>query len=114
MEVRYVIFIPISTLFPFDLCSHLNYKLIDLFAHHALQDGLLYIWDQEKGSILQRLKGHSGAVYNGVWHPHQSLYVSCSDDRTVRSWWFDDSKPLFADDDDDDNDCGNSVAVLEM
>jgi WD40 repeat protein len=56
---------------------------------------LVYIWDQEKGDVLQRLSGHKGAVYSGVWHKRKSRMLSCSDDRTIISWWFDHNSPLY-------------------
>ncbi|KAI9097009.1 WD40-repeat-containing domain protein [Phlyctochytrium arcticum] len=59
------------------------------------EDGIVYIWDALKGDILQTLRGHQGIVYRAAWNPRQSLFASCSDDRTVKSWWFDQSKPLF-------------------
>ncbi|KAL1916932.1 uncharacterized protein VTP21DRAFT_5129 [Calcarisporiella thermophila] len=64
------------------------------FAHHNLvvggsEDGVVYIWDQETGEILQRLRGHDGIVYSAVWNGWQSLLCSCSDDYTLRTWWFD-------------------------
>lgn len=59
------------------------------------QDGIVYIWDAAKGDVLQKLRGHEGIVYSTAWNSRQSLFVSCSDDRTLKTWWFDDSKPLF-------------------
>jgi WD40 repeat protein len=53
------------------------------------EDGLVYIWDQESGDILQKLQGHEAMVYNAVWSPKQSMFVSSSDDRTVRTWYYD-------------------------
>lgn len=67
------------------------------FAHNSLlvggsEDGLVYIWDQESGDILQKLHGHEAMVYNAVWSPKQSMFVSSSDDRTVRTWYYDGKK----------------------
>ncbi|KAG0217380.1 hypothetical protein BGX33_010683 [Mortierella sp. NVP41] len=64
------------------------------FAHNSLlvggsEDGLVYIWDQESGDVLQKLQGHEAMVYNAVWSPKQSMFVSSSDDRTVRTWYYD-------------------------
>ncbi|KAI8331441.1 WD40-repeat-containing domain protein [Choanephora cucurbitarum] len=58
------------------------------------EDGIVYIWDQETGEVLQRLRGHSGVVYEAAWHAKQGLLASCSDDQTVKVWWYDDSVPL--------------------
>ncbi|KAI9143299.1 WD40-repeat-containing domain protein [Paraphysoderma sedebokerense] len=70
------------------------------FAHNSLivggsEDGIVYIWDQEKGSVLQKLKSHTGIVYNAVWNARQSLLVSCSDDKTLKTWHYDETKPVF-------------------
>ncbi|RUS25142.1 WD40-repeat-containing domain protein, partial [Jimgerdemannia flammicorona] len=62
------------------------------FAHSNLivggsEDGIVYIWDQETGEVLQKLRGHDGGpVYSAVWNNRQSLLASCGDDRTVRTW----------------------------
>ncbi|KAF9022717.1 hypothetical protein BGZ52_000694 [Haplosporangium bisporale] len=69
------------------------------FAHNSLlvggsEDGLVYIWDQESGDILQKLHGHEAMVYNAVWSPKQSMFVSSSDDRTVRTWYYDERRAL--------------------
>ncbi|KAF9935832.1 hypothetical protein BGZ67_002930 [Mortierella alpina] len=69
------------------------------FAHNSLlvggsEDGLVYIWDQESGDILQKLQGHEAMVYNAVWSPKQSMFVSSSDDRTVRTWYYDEKRAL--------------------
>ncbi|KAG5461591.1 MAG: WD40-repeat-containing domain protein [Olpidium bornovanus] len=60
------------------------------------EDGIVYLWDQVTGEILQRLRGHRGIVYNAAWSAKQSLFVSCSDDRTVKTWWYDADMPLFS------------------
>ncbi|KAI9014672.1 WD40-repeat-containing domain protein [Gaertneriomyces semiglobifer] len=59
------------------------------------EDGIVYVWDATKGDILQKLRGHRDIVYSAAWNPRQSLFASCSDDRTVKTWWFDDAKPLY-------------------
>ncbi|ORX90453.1 WD40 repeat-like protein [Basidiobolus meristosporus CBS 931.73] len=69
------------------------------FAHNNLvaggsEDGIVYIWDQKTGEVLQKLRGHSGIVYNAVWNDKQSLFCSCSDDRTLKTWWYDENKPI--------------------
>ncbi|KAJ3306643.1 hypothetical protein HDU76_004797 [Blyttiomyces sp. JEL0837] len=58
------------------------------------EDGMLHIWDADKGTLLSRLPGHGEIVYSAAWSPAQSLFCSCSDDRTLKSWWFDGRKPL--------------------
>ncbi|KAI8586600.1 WD40-repeat-containing domain protein [Geranomyces variabilis] len=59
------------------------------------EDGIVYIWDVSKGDILQKLRGHAGVVYSAAWSSRQSLFASCSDDRTAKTWWFDNSLPMF-------------------
>ncbi|KAI8804757.1 WD40-repeat-containing domain protein [Cladochytrium replicatum] len=59
------------------------------------EDGVVYMWDIENANVLQTLKGHDGVVYSAVWNAQQSLLCSCSDDGLVKSWWYDESKPLF-------------------
>ncbi|KAI9362948.1 WD40-repeat-containing domain protein [Zopfochytrium polystomum] len=53
------------------------------------EDGIMHIWDAEKGTLLSRLSGHGGAVYSASWNPVQSFFCSCSEDRTIKTWWFD-------------------------
>eukprot|EP00735_Rhodelphis_limneticus_P014311 TRINITY_DN8314_c0_g1::TRINITY_DN8314_c0_g1_i1::g.29147::m.29147 TRINITY_DN8314_c0_g1::TRINITY_DN8314_c0_g1_i1::g.29147 ORF type:complete len:206 (+),score=51.87,sp/Q8YRI1/YY46_NOSS1/38.74/2e-36,sp/Q8YRI1/YY46_NOSS1/38.50/2e-35,sp/Q8YRI1/YY46_NOSS1/38.10/3e-34,sp/Q8YRI1/YY46_NOSS1/37.70/1e-33,sp/Q8YRI1/YY46_NOSS1/37.57/2e-30,sp/Q8YRI1/YY46_NOSS1/34.52/6e-30,sp/Q8YRI1/YY46_NOSS1/35.38/3e-29,sp/Q8YRI1/YY46_NOSS1/35.45/3e-29,sp/Q8YRI1/YY46_NOSS1/34.92/4e-29,sp/Q8YRI1/YY46_NOSS1/34.39/3e-28,sp/Q8YRI len=63
------------------------------------EDGCVYMWDIETGEVLQCLRGHSSIVYSAVWSTQQSLLVSCSNDKTARVWWYDETQPLFVEDD---------------
>ncbi|TPX76023.1 hypothetical protein CcCBS67573_g02710 [Chytriomyces confervae] len=70
------------------------------FAGEALviggsEDSLVHVWDLDKGTLLSRLSGHGGIAYSAVWNSSQSLICSCSDDRTLKTWWFDPSKPVL-------------------
>jgi len=47
--------------------------------------------------MLQKLSGHEGIVYNVIWNSQQSLIASSSHDNTVKTWWYDETKPLFVD-----------------
>ncbi|KAI8840284.1 WD40-repeat-containing domain protein [Chytridium lagenaria] len=72
------------------------------FASDALvvggsENGVVYVWDADRGTLLTRLKGHGGIAYATGWSSAQSLLCSCSDDRTLKTWWFDDKAPLFDD-----------------
>ncbi|CAB4401166.1 unnamed protein product [Rhizophagus irregularis] len=58
------------------------------------EDGIVYIWDQDTGEVLQKLRGHTGMVYSAVWNQKQNLFVSCSDDKTLKTWWYDENIPL--------------------
>ncbi|KAI9246205.1 WD40-repeat-containing domain protein [Sporodiniella umbellata] len=69
------------------------------FANHHLimggsEDGIVSIWDQETGEVLQKLRGHTGVVYEAAWNPKQGLLASCSDDQTAKIWWYDEKVPL--------------------
>ncbi|KAI8915147.1 WD40-repeat-containing domain protein [Powellomyces hirtus] len=59
------------------------------------EDGIVYIWDAGTGDILQKLRGHAGVVYHAAWSSRQSLFATCSDDGTAKTWWFDHTQPLF-------------------
>lgn len=56
------------------------------------EDGIVYIWDTEKGQVLQKLRGHDGIVYETAWNTNQAVLASCSEDRTVRLWSYDEKK----------------------
>lgn len=58
------------------------------------EDGIVYIWDLASGDVVQRLPGHASIVYSTAWNTQQSLLASCSDDCTVRTWWFDERMPI--------------------
>ena len=75
---------------------YLSCFLIHRVTHfiNNIQDGIVYIWDQDTGEVLQKLKGHSGMVYNAAWNNKQSLFVSCSDDKTLKTWWYDENVSL--------------------
>ena len=49
----------------------------------------MYIWDQETGEVLQKLRGHNGVVYEAGWNAKQGMLASCSDDQTVKVWHYD-------------------------
>lgn len=61
----------------------------DSVAVGGSEDGLLYLWDLDSGSILETLKGHTDTVYSAKWCPAQSLLVSCAHEGTVATWWWD-------------------------
>jgi len=58
------------------------------------EDGLVYVWDREKGDVLQKLTHHHGMVYSASWNLKQSLFLSCSEDKTLCTWWFDEKNPM--------------------
>jgi len=59
------------------------------------EDGVIYIWDTDTGDLIQKLRGHTETVYCSVWNSNQSMLCSCSDDNTLKTWWYDESKPLY-------------------
>ncbi|KAJ3216610.1 hypothetical protein HDU67_009217 [Dinochytrium kinnereticum] len=61
------------------------------------ENGVVYVWDAERGTLLTRLRSHTGIVYSTAWSSSQTLLCSCSDDRTLKTWWFDEKTPLFDD-----------------
>jgi WD40 repeat protein len=58
------------------------------------EDGIVYIWDQDTGEVLQKLRGHHGVVYEANWNSKQGMLASCSDDQTVKIWKYDDTIPM--------------------
>ncbi|KAL2915354.1 hypothetical protein HK105_205219 [Polyrhizophydium stewartii] len=59
------------------------------FAGDSLIDGAVYLWDRDKGDVLQRLRGHTGVVYSAAWNARQALFASCSEDSALCTWWYD-------------------------
>lgn len=59
-----------------------------------IQDGVVYIWDQDTGEVLQKLRGHSGVVYEAAWNAKQGMLASCGDDQTVKVWSYDEKVKL--------------------
>ncbi|KAI8371348.1 WD40-repeat-containing domain protein [Radiomyces spectabilis] len=58
------------------------------------EDGVVYIWDQDTGEVLQKLRGHTGVVYEVASNAKQGILASCSDDQTVKVWWYDEKIPM--------------------
>jgi len=56
------------------------------------EDGCIYLWDVNNGNLVQKLRAHHGIVYNVRWHPVAELLLSCSHDRSVKTWWYDSSQ----------------------
>ncbi|KAJ1640784.1 WD40-repeat-containing domain protein [Pavlovales sp. CCMP2436] len=51
------------------------------------EDSQVYIWNRHDAMLLQVLPGHSGAVNAVAWSPlHDDVFVSASDDHTIRIW----------------------------
>ncbi len=56
------------------------------------ENGHVYVWDKLSGEIVQKLEGHSSIVYNATWNERQSLLTSCSQDKSVMIWHFQDQQ----------------------
>lgn len=50
-----------------------------------IQDGRVYVWNREQGTLLERLEGHVGTVNCVAWNPAVcNMFASAGDDHTVR------------------------------
>mmetsp|Transcript_61293 Transcript_61293/g.146413 ORF Transcript_61293/g.146413 Transcript_61293/m.146413 type:complete len:633 (+) Transcript_61293:145-2043(+) len=58
------------------------------------EDGFAYIWDRQSGAPVQRLGGVTSTVYSPVWSAAQSLLATASHDGVIRTWWYDETKPI--------------------
>jgi WD repeat-containing protein 26 len=52
------------------------------------QDGNVYVWHRDTGTLLETLPGHGeGSVNSVAWNPtNERMFATCSDDHTIRIW----------------------------
>ncbi len=58
------------------------------------KDGVLRLWNQQTGQLLQTMRGHTGPVHAIAISPDGRLVLSCGDDRVVRLWELSSGKQL--------------------
>lgn len=53
-----------------------------------VQDGKVYVWHRDTGTLLETLAGHGdGSVNSAAWNPrNERMFATCSDDHTIRIW----------------------------
>lgn len=57
------------------------------FVASGSEDGRVYIWNRNHGTLQETLDGHTSIVNSVSWNPHNYLQLaSASDDQTIRIW----------------------------
>lgn len=56
------------------------------FVVSGSEDAFVYVWHRFHGQLIERLEGHTACVNSVAWNSKRNLFVSGSDDHTVRVW----------------------------
>ncbi|KAJ3009732.1 UNVERIFIED_CONTAM: hypothetical protein HDU68_002532 [Siphonaria sp. JEL0065] len=60
--------------------------LFQNFVLSGSEDSNVYVWNRERGVLLERLEGHSATVNSISWNTNLNVFASASDDCTIRIW----------------------------
>ncbi|CCW62477.1 unnamed protein product [Phytomonas sp. EM1] len=83
------------------LLNHLGGMCMDQSPVHGqmvvgTQEGVVMLCTTTNVQYLERFEGHNMAVYTVRWNPyHPDVFISCSEDWTIKLWLKSSSKPLL-------------------
>lgn len=51
------------------------------------EDANIYLWNKEKGDLIEKIEGHSEVINSVHWNPIDPfIFASASDDKSIRIW----------------------------